>query len=126
MPDGSGAPLVFSAACAQLPREVRDAVADVCVLRRAVDARKKHDVHFVMTLGVSLKDEDEVYRFFQDVCTVNELMSLSQRFAVARMLTQKKTYLEIAQEYEAAGAECISVRTSSSAKAALARSPMGS
>lgn len=47
---------------------------------------------------LSLKDEDEVYRFFQDVCTVNELMSLSQRFAVARMLTQKKTYLEIAQE----------------------------
>ena len=33
-----------------------------------------------------------------DVCTVNELTSLSQRFAVARMLTQKKTYLEIAQE----------------------------
>jgi hydrogenase expression/formation protein HypD len=44
MPDGSGAPLVFSAACAQLPRELRDAVADVCVLRRAVDARKKHDM----------------------------------------------------------------------------------
>ena len=62
MPDGSGAPLVFSAACAQLPREVRDAVADVCVLRRAVDARKKHDVHFVMTLGVSLKDEDAEQR----------------------------------------------------------------
>ena len=62
MPDGSGAPLVFSAACAQLPRELRDAVADVCVLRRAVDARKKHDVHFVMTLGVSLKDEDAEQR----------------------------------------------------------------
>ena len=62
MPDGSGAPLVFSAACAQLPRELCDAVTDVRVLRRAVDARKKHDVHFVMTLGVSLKDEDAEQR----------------------------------------------------------------
>ena len=33
----------------------------------------------------------------QDVCTVNELTSLSQRFAVAKMLKEKRTYLEIAQ-----------------------------
>ncbi len=47
---------------------------------------------------LSLKTRDECYRFFEDVCTVNELTSLSQRFAVAKMLTEKKTYLEIAQE----------------------------
>ena len=47
---------------------------------------------------LSLQNRDECYRFFEDVCTVNELTSLSQRFAVARMLTQKKTYLELAQE----------------------------
>ena len=47
---------------------------------------------------LSLQTRDECYRFFEDVCTVNELMSLSQRFAVAKMLTEKKTYLEIAQE----------------------------
>ncbi len=47
---------------------------------------------------LSLQNRDECYRFFQDVCTVNELVSLSQRFAVAKMLTEKKTYLEIAQE----------------------------
>ena len=47
---------------------------------------------------LSLQNRDECYRFFEDVCTVNELTSLSQRFAVARMLTEKKTYLEIAQE----------------------------
>jgi pyruvate-ferredoxin/flavodoxin oxidoreductase len=35
---------------------------------------------------------------FQDVCTVNEIASLSQRFAVAKMLMQKRTYLEIAQK----------------------------
>ena len=47
---------------------------------------------------LSLQNRDECYRFFEDVCTVNELTSLSQRFAVAKMLTEKKTYLEIAQE----------------------------
>ena len=39
---------------------------------------------------LSLRSRDECYRFFQDVCTVNELASLSQRFAVARMLTAKR------------------------------------
>lgn len=45
---------------------------------------------------LTLKDREECYKFFEDVCTVNELLSLSQRFEVAKMLTEKKTYLEIA------------------------------
>ena len=45
-----------------------------------------------------LKTKEECYRFFEDVCTVNELLSISQRYEVARMLTQKKTYLEIAEK----------------------------
>ena len=32
------------------------------------------------------------------MCTINELLSLSQRFEVARMLREKKTYLEIAEK----------------------------
>ena len=44
-----------------------------------------------------LKDREECYKFFEDVCTVNELLSLSQRFEVARMLVEKKTYQEIAE-----------------------------
>ena len=47
---------------------------------------------------LELKDKEECYRFFEDVCTINELLSLSQRFEVAKMLTQNKTYLEIAEE----------------------------
>ena len=38
-----------------------------------------------------------IYIFFEDICTINELLSLSQRFEVASMLREKKTYLEIAQ-----------------------------
>ena len=45
-----------------------------------------------------LKDKEECYRFFEDVCTVYELLSLSQRFEVAHMLKEKKTYLEIAEK----------------------------
>ena len=47
---------------------------------------------------LSLKDKEECYRFFEDVCTVNELQSIAQRFEVAAMLRQKNTYLEIAQK----------------------------
>lgn len=45
-----------------------------------------------------LKDRDECYIFFEDVCTINELMSLSQRFEVAKMLREQKTYLDIAEK----------------------------
>lgn len=45
-----------------------------------------------------LKSKEECYTFFQDVCTINELLSLSQRFEVAKMLREKKTYLEISDK----------------------------
>lgn len=47
---------------------------------------------------LTLKDKEECYTFFQDVCTINELLSLSQRYEVARMLREKRTYLEIAEK----------------------------
>lgn len=45
-----------------------------------------------------LKNQDECYSFFEDLCTVNELLSLSQRFEVASMLRNNNTYLEIAEK----------------------------
>lgn len=47
---------------------------------------------------LSLENKDECYSFFEDLCTVNELLSLSQRFEVAAMLKNGKTYLEIAEK----------------------------
>ena len=47
---------------------------------------------------LTLKNTDECYSFFEDVCTVNELLSFSQRYEVAKMLREKKTYLEIADK----------------------------
>ena len=45
-----------------------------------------------------LKSVDECFDFFEDLATINEILSLSQRFEVARMLRQHKTYLEIAEK----------------------------
>ena len=45
-----------------------------------------------------LENREECYTFFEDVCTVNELLSLSQRFEVAGMLRDQNTYLEIAEK----------------------------
>ncbi|ERJ79824.1 TrpR family protein YerC/YecD [Peptostreptococcaceae bacterium oral taxon 113 str. W5053] len=45
-----------------------------------------------------LKDKDECYRFFEDVCTVRELQSIAQRLEVAKLLRIRKTYNEIEQD----------------------------
>ena len=47
---------------------------------------------------LTLKTPEECYTFFEDVCTVNELLSLSQRYEVAKMLREGRTYLEIAEK----------------------------
>lgn len=47
---------------------------------------------------LQLENKDECYTFFEDLCTINEILSLSQRLDVARMLRDKKTYMEIAEK----------------------------
>ncbi|SHF09492.1 YerC/YecD family TrpR-related protein [Desulforamulus putei] len=47
---------------------------------------------------LTLKDIDECYRFFEDICTVSELRSLAQRLEVAKMLEANRTYGEIASK----------------------------
>lgn len=44
---------------------------------------------------LSLNTTDECYRFFEDLCTVPELKAMSQRLAVAHMLTQRHIYSDI-------------------------------
>ena len=45
-----------------------------------------------------LESLEECYHFFEDLFTVNELLSMSQRFEVAAMLNNRNTYLEIAEK----------------------------
>ncbi|MCM1273504.1 MAG: YerC/YecD family TrpR-related protein [Clostridium sp.] len=47
---------------------------------------------------LTLENVDECFDFFEDVCTVNEVLSIAQRFSVAKMLKDNKTYLEVAKE----------------------------
>ena len=47
---------------------------------------------------LSLKNREEAYRFFEDLCTINEMEYLSQRFEVAGMLREEQTYHDIAEK----------------------------
>ncbi len=51
-----------------------------------------------------LKDEDECYDFFQDLCTVSELRSMEQRFEVASLLYKGMIYNDILERTGASSA----------------------
>lgn len=59
---------------------------------------KTESVDSLFDAVLTLKTREECYIFFEDLCTVNELFSLSQRFEVAAMLKNGNTYLEIAEK----------------------------
>ena len=59
---------------------------------------KSDAVDFLFDAILCLESRDECYSFFEDLCTVNELISISQRFEVAAMLKNHNTYLEIAEK----------------------------
>lgn len=44
---------------------------------------------------LSLETVEECYRFFDDLCTINELEAFGQRLKVAKLLHEKFTYQEI-------------------------------
>ena len=44
---------------------------------------------------LQLKDEQECYEFFQDLCTISELRSMEQRFEVATLLHEGMIYNDI-------------------------------
>lgn len=53
-----------------------------------------------------LKNREECYKFFEDICTIAEIKALAQRLEVARLLREKKTYNEIS---EATGASTATI-----------------
>ena len=59
---------------------------------------RTESVDYLFSAILSLRDKEECYTLFEDICTINELLSLSQRFEVAKMLREKRTYLEIAEK----------------------------
>ena len=55
------------------------------------------EVEHLFQAVLTLKNAEECRAFFEDVCTVNELLSISQRLEVARRLREGQTYLEICE-----------------------------
>ena len=53
---------------------------------------------------LTLKTEEEVYDFFQDLCTVTELRAMEQRFEVAVLLKQGMIYNDILERTGASSA----------------------
>ncbi len=47
---------------------------------------------------LALESTEECYRFFEDVCTINEVQDMAQRFEAALLLEQGKNYQQIAQQ----------------------------
>ena len=56
---------------------------------------KRVDMDELFDAVLTLEDTEDCYRFFEDICTINELHAISQRLQVAKLLSQKKTYSEI-------------------------------
>lgn len=57
---------------------------------------RSEEVTHLFEAILTLENVEESYQFFEDLCTVNELLSLAQRYEVARMLRNKNTYMDIA------------------------------
>ena len=56
---------------------------------------KDKNVDFMFEAILSLQTMEECYDFFEDLCTVQEIKSMSQRIVVAKMLRDKKVYSDI-------------------------------
>lgn len=56
------------------------------------------NVDFLFKAILSLETREECYDFFEDLCTVQELKTLSQRIVVAKMLSEKCVYTDIVEQ----------------------------
>jgi len=59
---------------------------------------KDKDTDELFEAILKLESLDECYRFFEDICTIKEIQSISQRLQVAILLRQEKTYNEIEEK----------------------------
>ena len=56
---------------------------------------ERKDVDALFDAVLTLKNREDCYRFFEDLCTINEIHAIAQRMEVAKLLSEKKTYNEI-------------------------------
>lgn len=56
---------------------------------------KDKNVDFLFQAVLKLETVEECYKFFDDLCTMPELRAMSQRLAVAKMLSEHRVYSDI-------------------------------
>ncbi len=56
---------------------------------------KDENADFLFQAILELHSIEECYQFFEDLCTVSEIIAMSQRFVVAKMLSDKRVYSDI-------------------------------
>ena len=71
---------------------------------KSLNQLKSRELDDLFNAILSLESIDECYNFFDDVCTINELMAIAQRFDVARLLLEGKNYVAISKESGASSA----------------------
>lgn len=59
---------------------------------------KEENLDYLFKAVLTLNTVDECYAFFEDLCTPQELKSISQRLQVAKLLTQDCVYNEIVKQ----------------------------
>lgn len=59
---------------------------------------RTEEVEHLFEAILTLENNEECYQFFEDICTVNELLSIAQRYEVAQMLRNSNTYIEISEK----------------------------
>lgn len=65
---------------------------------------KNKEIDDLFEAILALENEEECYRFFEDICTIKELQSIAQRLQVAKLLREKKTYSDIEEVTKASTA----------------------
>lgn len=65
---------------------------------------KSEEIDKLFQAILTLETEEDCYRFFEDICTINEIHAISQRLHVARLLYEHKTYNEIEEVTKASTA----------------------
>jgi TrpR-related protein YerC/YecD len=59
---------------------------------------RNKDVDILFEAILTLKTVEECYTFFEDACTIKEIMEISQRLKAARMLRDGVNYVDISKE----------------------------
>ena len=63
-----------------------------------MDKMRNPETDRLFQVILNLESLDECYNFFEDICTVKELQSISQRWEVAELLNKNISYQEISKK----------------------------